>query len=90
VENICTLYEFNQLPKYQQYDLLENYGAYLDIYRINGCVKIALFQLFDFYVEVYLDQVKDKIVKANPFAGNAAKLDLYLKDIDIHQAFELI
>lgn len=81
MQNI-TLYQFNRLSKRQQYGLLENYGTFLDVFRSEGTYKVVLFDFNGYYVEVWVHQKTDELLKAVAFTSYN-KLDPYLKGIDI-------
>ena len=77
-----TLQQFNSLPNDSKYLVLENNGVYLQVFRLEGKYKVALFALSAFYVEVWLDQVDDNIGKAEAF-DEYEKLDPFLKEINL-------
>ena len=81
--------QFNHLSESQQYDLLEKRGVYLQVYQRVGPVKMALFALFSFYVEVHLHQVHDTLLKATAFS-DYKKLDPYVKELDITDIYVLL
>ena len=84
-----TLPYFNQLPNAEKYELLEDYGVYLDLYKREGPYKIALFNLAGIYVEVYLDENRDQLVKATAFDSYKG-LDPYIKSIDLTPIYCLL
>jgi hypothetical protein len=77
-----SLHHFNRLSKRQQYGLLENHGTFLDVFRHEGDYKVALFDYNGYYVEVWLNQRTDELLKAVAFTSYN-KLDAYIKGIDI-------
>lgn len=77
-----SLSQFNHMATAEKYRWLEHYGIYLQVSRIDGACKVALFSMFDFYVEVWLDIKTDKLVRPSGFI-NYKKLDPYLQQIDI-------
>lgn len=81
-----TLTEFNNLPNPEKYTLLEDYGVYLDVYRMQGKMKIALFNLDGMYIEVYLNQLSDQLIGAIAF-DSYEMLDPYITSIDMRAVF---
>jgi hypothetical protein len=77
-----TIYEFNQLSRFSKYGLLDMEGIFLEVNRFEEHYQIALFQLFDFYVEVWIDTIDNKLYKACAFKSYK-RLDRFLKEIDI-------
>jgi hypothetical protein len=79
---MLTVQTFNRLKNAEKWAILEDNGIYLDVYRIDGPFKIALFALPWCYCEVWLNQRTDKLLKALAFTSYK-KLDPYLQEIDI-------
>lgn len=73
---------FNQLTQPQRYRIIEEHGTYLGVFVLRGVFKIALFELFDFYVELYYNQATDRLHKAVAF-HDYGRLDAYLDLVDI-------
>jgi hypothetical protein len=69
-----TLHQFNQLSNAEKNWLLEYEGAYLQTFRIEGNYKVALFSLYDYYVEVWLNQSTDELMKASAFLSSVYNL----------------
>lgn len=69
--------------------IVEDFGSYLEVDRLsNGC-KLALFALYGFYVEVWLNEHTDTIIKLNGFTS-LTRLDLYLNQVDISAVYSVI
>jgi 16S rRNA U1498 N3-methylase RsmE len=86
-----TLNQFNRLSNAQKYALIEDHGVYLEVARLEAGQKVCLFSMFDnrFYVEVFYDQKKDRLLKASAFSSYK-KLDLYLSEINIQALYHLL
>jgi hypothetical protein len=89
VEDNITISQFNQLSKFEKYGMLEGYGTYLEISRIEDKCQVALFYLFNFYVEVWLDLQSDQLLNATAFRS-ITRLDPYLNKIDLSAIRELL
>jgi hypothetical protein len=81
---MLTVQAFNRLTNPEKYAILEDDGIYLDVYRIDGAFKIALFALPWCYCEVWLNQSSDQLLKAVAFSSYK-KLDLFLYNININE-----
>jgi hypothetical protein len=79
---MSTLCQFNRLSLNSRIDLLEKDGIYLEVFRIVEPQKIALFSLYGFYVEVWLNEEIERISKVIAFS-EYKKLDPFLWCIDI-------
>jgi hypothetical protein len=77
-----SLTQFNQLSEPEKYALLEDFGVYLEVSRLQGHYQVALYALFGYYVEVWFDQARDQLVNASAFCDDT-KLDSYLSAIVI-------
>lgn len=84
-----TLLQFNHLSNNDKYALLEEYGTYLDVYRLKAPYKIALFELNGYYVEVWLNQISDELKKAEAF-DEYERLDLFLSSIDVSALYRCL
>ena len=89
MENSLTITDFSRLSKSEQYGLLEDYGSFLEAFYVDGPYKVALFELNGFYVEVWLNQKTDKLLKAVAF-DDYNKLDLFLKQVDITSIYSML
>lgn len=86
---MLTLYQFNALDLADRIELTENFGAYMELNRrVEGC-KVALFALYGFYVEVFLHEEQDRIIKVNSFSSYG-KLDQYIQGIDISDIYAML
>jgi hypothetical protein len=84
-----TLREFNHLSLRQKYDLLEDYGIFLEVSYLSGSCQIALFSLFDYYVQVELDCSNERLKSCTAFTSYK-KLDPFLKEIDLRAINHLL
>jgi hypothetical protein len=83
------LTEFNSISNQSKYAVLEDLGTYLGVYKMQGNYKIALFELHDYYVEVWLDLITDKLYRAVAFA-EYEKLDPFIAGIDLTGIYALL
>jgi hypothetical protein len=84
---MLTTYQFDELKLSEQIEIVEDFGVYLEVVRrSNGC-KVALFALYCFYVEVYLKELTDTIVRIKPFT-HMTRLEMYLDQIDITELID--
>ena len=81
MQSDLTLYEFNSFTKNEKVKALCNHGAYLSE-RTVETLRIVLYQLSSFYVEVKYDTESNKIVEFQVFI-NTIMLEPYLEQIDI-------
>jgi hypothetical protein len=86
---MLTLYQFNSLDHTERIQILEDFGTYLEVNRHSDGCKVALFSLYGFYVEVYLREVTDTIVKLKGF-HSLTRLDLYLNQVDISSLYSVL
>ena len=84
-----TQHQFNKLSKAEKYKILQDHGTYLEVYYLSGKHRVALFALSTFYVEVWVDQVADKLTNAIAFSSYK-KLDRFVKEIDITSIYALL
>jgi hypothetical protein len=77
-----TLNHFNALRNAEKFGLLEEDGVHLEACYITGKYKVALFELYGYYVAVWLDQPQDRLTKAKAFT-DYEELNPFLKSIDI-------
>ena len=84
-----SLQQFNSFPHPKQYAVLEDFATYLGVYRMHGNYKIALFELHGFCVEVWLNQVTDKLLKAEAF-NVYERLDPFLSGIDLNAVYSCL
>lgn len=75
------VYQYNQLSDGKQLDTLEQSGVLL-AERERSYYHIKLYQVDNFYVEVYYHTHFNVVVNINPFT-NTDCLDPYLQKIDI-------
>ena len=78
----ATLHQFNRLSNPEKWAVIEDSGTYLEVFRMDGKTKICLFALFNYYVEVYYNQVNDRLIKAVAFSSYK-RLDSFIAGIDL-------
>jgi len=76
-----TIFQFHQLSEKEQLDTLEESGVYI-AERDGAFYNIKLYQLENFYVELYLHTHFNVVVNINCFT-NTDCLDPYLENIDL-------
>ncbi|MFS4469135.1 hypothetical protein [Maribacter sp. 2210JD10-5] len=76
------LYDYMILEDTEQWNVLWNKGDYIT-HRLDDKYKCNLYALFDFFVEVRLDPITDKILDKAHFKTGII-LDKYAGDIDIN------
>ncbi len=74
-----TLYEFNLLNDTQQFNAVWDRGVYLDSVEEDG-VKINIYAIDMFFVEVCYDSKSNKIVEKRSFK-EGHRLDKYSKNL---------
>ena len=77
------LYEYMLLSENEQWDELWRNGTFLT-HRIGPYNKFSLYALYDFFAEVELDPVTDRIIGKKHFKTGET-LDKYAGDIDINK-----
>lgn len=82
MHNYYTPNHFNALANPEKFALLEEDGVHLEAYYLSGPYKVALFDLYGYYVAVWLHQAQDKLTKATAFTEYEA-LTPFLPSIDI-------
>lgn len=75
------IYEFNQLPLYGQEKLVWEDGIFLTN-RLKQNLGLTLYSLFDFYVEVHLNNEINEIEKIRTFKS-IEPLTPYLDEIEL-------
>lgn len=85
---MLSIQKFNRLTNPEKYAVLEDHAVYLDVYRMDGPFKVALFDLCGYYVEVWLNQKTDQLMKAVAFSSYK-RLDLFLQGIDIAAVYSV-
>jgi hypothetical protein len=76
-----TLYEYRLLDDHQQVDMLYSQGAYLAKRRC-GHLRVILYQLDSFYIEVYYSKYRTVIQTLKSF-HSVEHLGPYLELIDL-------
>ena len=82
------LNKFNKLPNREKLALVEEQGTYLELIRKDSHLKIRLFSLFQFYVEIYFSEGRVQLVTA--IGINDQKLDQYLSTIDLTEIYAVL
>ena len=77
------LYEYMILSEEEQWNDLWQNGIFLTNFKAIDC-KFSLYALYDFFVEVELDPITDKIVSKGHFKSGHS-LDKYAGSIDINK-----
>ena len=72
--------QFNTLCQPERYAILKDHGVFLGVSTVHGVFKVVLFQLFNFYAEVWLNQKTGELLKTWAFTSYS-KLDAYLNDM---------
>jgi hypothetical protein len=80
--------EFKNLTEASQLQTLWVDGVYVDLVRYSKTFRINLYVLYDFYVEIFFDQVNDEPLYIKAFK-DINKLNPYLKQIDIESLLTL-
>jgi hypothetical protein len=76
-----TLFDFRLLTGNEQIKLLYAYGVYVGKRRVKGQV-VVLYQLEDFYVEIYYKKYRHYVSSIHSFCSTAL-LNPYLDQINI-------
>ena len=83
------IYEFNRLSISERFRWIVEEGIYLGVNRYVRGYRIALFSLYGYYVEVYINTKTGTIGKVNPFFSYR-KLDAFLDEINISELTDLL
>ena len=82
-----TIYQYHQLEEKNQLDALEQSGTFIAEREAAFC-HVKLYQVDNFYVEIYHHTHFNVVVNINSFT-NTDCLAPYLEQIDIHSLFSL-
>jgi hypothetical protein len=77
-----TLYQFNALNEKEQFDTLWDKGVHISE-RENDDHRLVLYQIDNFYVEVWYHMEENVIKKLKTFSSTGEPLKPYLEKIDI-------
>jgi len=80
--------EFNFMDGMAKTEALTAEGVFL-AERNDGCFRISLYQVNDFYVEIYYHKTRNFYICIRSFEG-VSELFPYLHDIDISEVYKLI
>jgi len=80
--------EYQSLGQTRKAGILFSHGVDMELVRETPRLKIELFSLFDFYVEIFYDRFTDDPLFLQAF-GHSEGLDPYLQLINIDGAFEI-
>ena len=78
-----TMFDFLLLPENEQLDILYSEGVYLSK-RIAETIPVVLYQIEDFYVEVFYKEYRRYIQRIRCFKSTSL-LDPYLEQIQLTQ-----
>jgi hypothetical protein len=79
---------FNFMDGMTKTEVLATEGVFLAD-RNDGCFRITLYQVNDFYVEIYYHKTRDFYICIRSFE-DVSELYPYLQDIDISEVYKLI
>jgi hypothetical protein len=80
--------EFNFMDGMDKTQVLATEGVYL-AEREDGCYRISLYQVNDFYVEIYYHKTRCFYICIRSFE-DAGELYPYLQDMDISEVYKMI
>lgn len=83
------IYQFNQLSIGERFRWIVEDGHYLGVNRYVKGYRIALFSLYGYYVEVYINTRNGLIDKVKPFFSYK-KLDAFLPEVNISEVEKLL
>jgi hypothetical protein len=80
--------DFNFMDGMTKTEVLASEGVFL-AERNDGCFRISLYQVNDFYVEIYYHKTRFFYICIRSFE-DVSELYPYLQDIDITEVYKLI
>jgi hypothetical protein len=80
--------DFNFMDGMAKTELLATEGVFL-AERDDGCFRISLYQVSDFYVEIYYHKTRFFYLCMRSFEG-VSEIFPYLQDIDISEVYKVI
>lgn len=83
-----TLTEFASLNKQEQISVIKREGTFLFIRQEAG-IDVVLYQIRNFYAEVYFETQNKKKMRIKSF-DDTASLDIYLREINISELQQLL
>jgi hypothetical protein len=83
------IYEFNRLSIGERFRWIVEEGIFLGVNRYVTGYRIALFSLYGYYVEVYIQTKTGTIGKVRPFFSYK-KLDAFLHEVNISELTDLL
>lgn len=78
-----TVHEYNNLSQAEQFEVLYNYGTHISD-RADNDYCIILFQLDNFYIELYFHILQNALKKIRSFS-NVDFIKPYLEQIDLSE-----
>lgn len=81
--------QFNTLTKEERFAIIEDYGTYLNLSRKDDDLKVCLFAVYNYHIEVYYNEPKDHIVAAIAF-DDYRRLDEYVEQIDLTEVYAVL
>lgn len=80
--------DFNYLDGIAKTEVLSIMGVYL-AERFEGCFRITLYQVENFYVEIYYHTTRYFYICIRSFE-DVGELSPYLQDVDISEAYSVL
>ena len=80
-----TIQDFELMNGIEKMQAIAELGVFL-AKRMEGCYSISLYQIEDFYIEIYFHSTQFLYISARTFT-NTAELNVYLDQIDISSVF---
>ncbi len=82
------IWDFNYMDGMAKTEVLATEGVFL-AERNEGCFRITLYQLDEFYVEIYYHTTRYFYISIRSFE-EVSELSPYLQDIDISEIYKVI
>jgi hypothetical protein len=80
--------DFNLMDGMAKTEVLASVGVFLSE-RTDGCYRISLYQVNEFYVEIYYHKTRYFYICIRSFE-DVAEIYPYLQDIDISEVYKVI
>lgn len=82
-----TMQDFDMMSGIRKLQAISEDAVYL-AQRMEGCFKISLYQIEDFYVEIYFHVGQFRYKSVRTFS-DTSELGFYLEEMDISEIFSL-